>query len=471
MDETRGVAHVLGVILMGAFAITIATTVAVAGVAMIQDTEGNIETSQAESSFSTLASDAANLADGETTEFDLGTADGDLRVVEDTGQLTIRHTDHGSIYDESINSLEYTNANGDTVAYQGGGVFRQQGGGSTVVSAPDFDYRENALDFPIQIVDGDVQTHGTLSGELTLTHEAQHYPVPEDGKTNPLNGGIVFIELESDYCQGWEEYFDQQTRGSVSETCSETGETTDGEVQVELSVPFELEEETFTNAVTTGTIENGDQADFDYEEDGDFDGPSADSLIDNVESECETMEDEPSGDIEDGGLHCFEEIDGSYTIDTTDVDEEIDIYVNDTLTVGEGGLPVEGESKAVNLFIQNGFDLTGDVKNDDVVGNKDSPEQTRIYVSSDGYVFSDGDNMRGDVYAMVYAPESEAYIQSSGNSVFTGSMIVDKLTVGSSMDDEDVSLSEDAPEQALSYEGAGPEFYYLHVSEKTITVE
>ncbi|MCL9813853.1 DUF7289 family protein [Natranaeroarchaeum aerophilus] len=495
MSNDRGVAHVLGVILLAGFTITVAATVAVAGAAMFSDSQSQIETSQVESSFSSLAADASELEDNESVSFDLGTADGQLEVRENTGNLTIYHDsdvirpvygnpeegiapedlERENIEPISVNSLVYTGENGDTVAYQAGGVFQQRGSGSSLVSAPDFYYRDNALSFPIQKVDGDISSSGTLSGELELQHEARHYPVHDnDDKSNPLSGGTVYVEMESEYCQAWEDYFDSQTRGSISEGCADDKDdnddfdTVEGQVQVELSVPFSLEAGTFSEGVIAGNITNENQANFDYEE-GEFEGPSSDSLIDTMESECENIEENLNEDLEESGLHCFENIVGSHEFKTDEADGDIEVYVNGTVTPGDGGLPVSGDSGNVTFYIQDGLDLTGDIKNGDVVGNEDSPEQTRIFISSSGYVFSDGGNIRGGVSALVYAPDSDGYIQSSGNSKFNGSIIVDDLEVQSNMHEDDVTLSEDAPEVSLDYEGAGPEFYYLHVTERTIT--
>jgi FlaG/FlaF family flagellin (archaellin) len=479
MSEDRGVAHVLGVILMAGFAITVAATVAVAGAAMFTESQSGIETAQVESSFSSLAADASELEDNESVAFDLGTADGELEVT-DGSHLKIYHEKNDNetlVYENDINSLEYTNENGDTVAYQGGGVFRQRGSGSSLVSAPDFYYRDNALSFPIQKVDGDISNSGTLSGELALEREDRHYPTDDANKSNPLSGGTVYVEMESEYCQGWEEYFDQQTRGSISEGCGEDHTTGDeNTVQVELNVPFELDEGTFSEGVVTGTMNDDGKAGFDYEEGGTA-GPSPDSLLDNKLAECEDGWESNSfdGDIEEAGLHCFEEMDGSHNINTTAAGGDIEIYVNGTVTPQSGGLPVTGDSGNVTFYIQDGLDLTEGIGNNEVVGNESNPEQTRMYISSDGYVFSkldednEGDNIKGTVAALIYAPESDAWLQSSGNSVIEGSIVVGEVHIQSNMEDGDVNHTASAEDLSLSYEGAGPEFYYLHVTERTVT--
>ena len=492
MSYDRGVAHVLGVILMAGFAITVAATVAVAGASMFADSQSQIETSQVESSFSSLAADASELEDGESVEFDLGTADGQLEVKEDTGHLKIHHEKGGettTVYDRNVNSLEYTTEDGDVVGYQAGGVFRQHGSGSSVVSAPDFYYRDNALSFPIQRVDpnSDIHSSGILGGELELKREDPHYPTNDPDKSNPLEGGTVYVELETEYCQGWEEYFSQQTRGSISEGCDDGD---DGMVQVELSVPFELGPEVFEHGTAIGASEYKNASAEDNDELSELEGDfvSADTLIQNKESNREDADflvseddedadyDELPGTVEEPGFYYIDDdLDSEHHFDTSDFedDEEIEVYVDgDVVAVGDG-LTVEGGDNQVAFYVGENFDITED--NDAVVGNgpdyDNEPSQTVIFVSSNGYVFSDGDNTRSDVYAIVYAPDSDGYLQAA-NHEFEGAIIVDEMEMGSDMSSVNLEFDDSITEgEGFSFvdEGSGPEFYYLHVTERTVT--
>ncbi|MFC7115218.1 hypothetical protein ACFQH2_10005 [Natronoarchaeum sp. GCM10025703] len=484
MNEDRGVAHVLGVILMAGFAITVAATVAVAGAAMFTESQSGIETAQVESSFSSLAADASDLEDGDSVEFDLGTADGNLEVKEGTGKLKIYHvgTDGTkNVYSDGddpipINSLVYTNENGDTVAYQGGGVFRQRGSGSSLVSAPDFYYRDNALSFPIQKVDGDISSSGTLSGELELEREDRHYPTDDVNKNNPLSGGTVYVELESEYCQGWEEYFSQQTRGSISEGC---GDGTEGMVKVELSVPFELGPEAFDHETAIGATEYIDASADDDDELAETEGDhvSANTLIKNKASDRDDADyNELPDTVDDPGFYYIDDdLDSAHHFDTSDFedDEEIEVYVDGNVIADGDGLTVEGADNRVIFYVGGNFDTTED--NNAVVGNDAEPKQTVIFVSSDGYVFSDGEgskNPKTDVYAIVYAPDSDGYMQA-GNEEFKGAVIADEMEFGSSVNSNNFDYHESITAgEGFSFvdEGSGPEFYYLHVTERTVTV-
>ncbi|SNZ04173.1 Protein of unknown function [Natronoarchaeum philippinense] len=470
MSSERGVGPVVGVILIIAIVLTVAATVAAFGAAMLQDTQSDIEQSQTESAFSQLAVDASELReDGDQVSFDLGHRDGQVQTVDGTGHLEVR-LERGSgedvIYNTDLRSLVYEH-DGDKVAYQGGGVFRKKGSGSSLVSSPEFFYRDNSLVFPVTILEGDLDRSGSLQGSLSLSERERIFPTTNASRSNPLEQGTIYITLESEYCHGWEEYFSTQTRGSVVENCSDTGDTSDGEIKVEMSVPFELGGGTFTEPVKAGSVAGENKANFDYTE-GEIETPSADSLIEMKKNECGTInEDLPTTIDSSKDLYCVEDLDGTHTIETNGSD--IEVYVNGTFQP-TGDVVVDGGSHDVSFFVQDGFDMT-DIGPNDAVGDEDEPARTRIFVSSDGYVFSDGDNIKGNVYALVYAPESDAHLQSTGNTEFKGGLIVDSLNVQSNMKSDDVQLSANAPSVEISYESAGPDFYYLHLLEKRMTIQ
>ncbi|GAA0678055.1 hypothetical protein GCM10009020_27810 [Natronoarchaeum mannanilyticum] len=448
--------------------LTVAVTVAAFGAAMLQDTQSDIESSQTETAFSQLSVDASELREpGDEVDFDFGHRDGEVRTVDDTGNLKVQ-LEHSNgtenLTKTSLRSLVYER-DGKEVAYQGGGVFRKQGSGSSLVSAPEFFYRDNSLVFPVTKLEGDLQKSGSLSGSLRLKNTTREYPDPAQNRTNPLDEGTLHVTLESEYCQGWEEYFSTQTRGSIDESCSEDEK---GEIKVELSVPFELKGGTFTEAVRAGNVQNEGKAEFDYEE-GEMDMPSADSLIEMKKNECDTIKNDLPTTVDSSqDLYCVEDLDGYHSFETNGSD--IEVYVNGTLAPGSGGMPVSGDSHDVSFFVREGFSLSKGIGNKEPVGDEDAPNRTRIFVSSDGYVFSDGDNTKGSVYALIYAPESDAYMQSRGNSVFEGSLVIDELEVQSKMKAGEVQLSPGAATTSISYESAGPDFYYLHLVEKTMTV-
>src|SRR6056297_3492607 len=179
MSSDRGVGPVIGVILITAMVLTVAVTVAAFGAAMLQDTQSDIEQSQTETAFSQLAVDASELRqNGDEVDFDFGHRDGEIRTVDDTGAIKVqleRSNGTDVLTNTSLRSLVYER-DGKEVAYQGGGVFRKQGEGSSLVSAPEFFYRDNSLVFPVTVLEGDFQKSGSLDGSLRLKETERIYP-------------------------------------------------------------------------------------------------------------------------------------------------------------------------------------------------------------------------------------------------------------------------------------------------------
>ena len=125
-----------------------------------------------------------------------------------------------------------------TVAYQGGGVWqRGPDGGATMVSPPEFHYRDQTLTLPVVQVTGE----GAASGSARATVRRGAFlarPVyPDASRTfdvgdpdpfeNPVQKGSVIVRIESDYARAWGSYFEARTEGKVSYPA-------DGVVTVEL---------------------------------------------------------------------------------------------------------------------------------------------------------------------------------------------------------------------------------------------
>lgn len=111
-----------------------------------------------------------------------------------------------------------------------------------------------------------------------------------------------------------------------------------------------------------------------------------------------------------------------------------------------------------------------------IFGNPSDPEQTAtqtvVFVPSDGFVFGPrgegGNNPGGEVYALIYAPGSEGYIQAS-DDLSTGAMVAETIEAQTPSAFNEINFTEASEEFTFVDEGSGPEFYYLHVTERTVT--
>lgn len=240
-SETLGFILVFALVLAGA-----ALTVAIGG-SGITDSQSNIEFQRAENSMTLFDSRAAMVALGnaETQKVSLGHDDGTITLDDESGWLRVTHTNYTendkttheeTIYNETLGQVVYESDRG-TIAYQGGGVWKIEGGGAAqMVSPPEFHYRGATLTLPTIQINGE----GAASGSVNMQVESQRNPqlvypnktdlntagpgAPYDktansnytNYTNPVGNGTVRVTVNSEYSEGWESYFKERTTGNVT---------------------------------------------------------------------------------------------------------------------------------------------------------------------------------------------------------------------------------------------------------------
>jgi hypothetical protein len=226
-SETLGV-----VLLLGLTILSVGALVAYGGAA-IDDTEQTVDMQSAEHALSQLDSKVSlvALSEADRQSVSLGRArQGSYSVHPDNGHITIRHNDwnneNGSelIYTESLGEVRYEN--GDRVlAYQAGGVWRaQEGGGSVMVSPPEFHYRDMTLTLPIIKLSGEGSSASAASANVAsesfptpiYPNTSDNYTDSERAFTNPVQNGTVQIAVQSEYYEAWGSYFETRTDGNVT---------------------------------------------------------------------------------------------------------------------------------------------------------------------------------------------------------------------------------------------------------------
>ncbi|GAB3034975.1 hypothetical protein GCM10025298_25070 [Natronobiforma cellulositropha] len=156
-----------------------------------------------------------------STDFDLETSHGEMRLVEN-GEIDVL-LDNDSIFGPGerepipLHSLEYRAADGTTVAYQGGGVWRGSGDGSIAVSTPEAHLREESLTLPIPALDAaGHSSSGTFSMERTgsTIHHSGY-----------VTDGPLVVAVTTPYTGGWASYFESLGLANVTvEDGTVTGE-------------------------------------------------------------------------------------------------------------------------------------------------------------------------------------------------------------------------------------------------------
>ncbi|GAA0195134.1 DUF7289 family protein [Halobaculum roseum] len=467
-DDRRAQGDVISVVLLLAITIAGATTVVALGGDAIGGVQQSATTGAAEQSMTQLDSKASLVAHGESDTQRVrlaGSADATRRIDADAGWMNI------SVYNASTGDFEYEITNttlgavvyrdGDTsVAYQGGGVWRRSGNGSSMVSPPEFHYRGTTLTLPLVSVGGDER----LDGEVVVRRSsdpAAVYPDGDSDRANPLDEGVVVITVGSEYYDAWGRFFEQRTSGDV--TVYHGNRT----ARTELVVPFETEFDNVVASTSAGGISANPGPPPEPYRDGVVQ-PSADDVIESHIEECETEPDacinETESDFDtddmDGGETYF--LDGDYggdlSIDTSD--GNVSVVVDGDFDAGD--VDVTG-GNSTTWYVREDFSVSGDV-------NPDGPaSQLRVLVHSDGDVSFDGNYL---FVGFVYAPGSDVDLNGGGGpgTNFEGGLVGDTIDVNGQPNDFEYDESVGTIDLDVSASNA-PRITYLHVSVTEIEVD
>ncbi|MFB6256039.1 MAG: hypothetical protein ABEH58_04800 [Haloplanus sp.] len=225
-------AEPIGVILVLALVVVSTTLVVAFGATAIDDVQSKSELDRAETGMTLLDSRLSTVALGDagTQRVDLPTTDGGYTVDPDAGTIRIVHRNYDGtnnatlVPNTSLGAVVYRSQGGETIVYQGGGVWRSyEDGSSIMVSPPEFHYRQGTLTFPLVRIEGG----GSATGRATVSAESpgQGTPVyPNDSATypsgksyvNPVENGTVEVIIRSEYADAWGSYFSTRTDGNVT---------------------------------------------------------------------------------------------------------------------------------------------------------------------------------------------------------------------------------------------------------------
>lgn len=220
-SDDRGQSEVLGVALLLGIVVLTTTILIVYGTAAVARHEGTVAVSQAERGFEQFDSRASRVALGDASvqQVDLGLVDNVGHAhSDDEGWMRV------TIHPETEADKEVTNTSlgtvfyrrGETtVAYQGGGIFRTDGAGTTMLSRPEFHYNGETLTLPIVAVDGEPG----LTDRVQVTKNGtavRKFPDPSRNLANRLQSGTITVTVQSDYYEAWGTFFEENTNGVVT---------------------------------------------------------------------------------------------------------------------------------------------------------------------------------------------------------------------------------------------------------------
>lgn len=497
----------LGVALLIGFVVVGMVSVAVVGSVTLDRTQDVAENQRIEVAFVEFSQSVNSVAFGQGTtervDFDIRANDAAVRH-DETGRILV-YTDDTMIANRTFGSVEYTRE-GNTVAYQAGGVWRGTGEDAQLVSSPPFDYRDGSLNAWLPLVTGD----------RTLTDSAIDLRRNGSGQAldrqSVVEGQLVTVEITSKYYGGWAEYFRSNT-GEAAVSVDHANET----------VIVRLGEPAIDSTFSEGVYATGGDVQFDggnSEIDGDVaaGGNVSDSsrvtgnvsegqtndlrLLDDViatkvsaaenDSTMPRVDPEYYGAFIGGGETYYDE-DG-FTLDsgetlTVDLSSgNVTMIVNGSVSLDGGDIDVvnAGGDRAFRIYSAGNFGM----RNSDA-GVTDEARHFQVYGTPEMQIAITGGNT--DFYGTIFAPrdepaladdeENEAALSATnkcegwdtcvvaGSSDVMGAIVAGPTIVGQNTHvDYDSDLRSVQPSLQLDHGLYPPPITFLHISVYEITV-
>jgi hypothetical protein len=451
-----------------------ATVLVAIGSGAITGTQDELGSNNAENALTQLDSQAALVAldNSDRQQVDLGAASAaDYRVDGDAGTMRLTFDSGGTtteLFETSMGAVRYDGGSGSEIVYQGGGVWRtNQEGGSVMVSPPEFHYRDETLTMPLVITRG----NQTMSNRASISHfnTTQYYPNEsiDSSYVNPLETRNLRVTVQSSAYQAWGSYFEERTQGTV------TYDHPNNEVTIQLIPPFD---ETFENAVAT-TAEGGitvkppkNDNPSPYDEGVNY--PSPDDDIEDQITECNTVSgacDESTDWDSIGSAGTYYHGSGNDFTDSVEIDspgENVTLVVDGQFDPSDVEIENVDEDHAVTVMVRQDYDISpSGVRLNDVDGE---PEEYKVVVHSDGEVNLNGDS---GMVGLIYAPGSHCDLNGGGSvdPNIEGGAVCETMRINgdpnefqydSAIEDADIAISD--PQ--------APRLQYLHVSTNVVNV-
>lgn len=462
-ERVRAQSETLGFILLLSIVILGAGTVLVFGAVAVSDSQQSLSGDRAEKVMTQMDSEISMVALGRTNsqemEFRRSNRE-QFSVNGSAGSINITTVGSGSntviMPDTNLGAVVFERS-GTDIAYQGGGVWRSDGSeGSTMISPPEFNYRDQTLTLPLVTISGDT----SLSGNAVVRKDGpskSYFPNATNGLSNPLEDKIVQVTIESKYHLGWKTYFEERTEGDVQYTPSEN------RVKVNLTAPAveEFEHGAATTSSTSpqsgssGAIIGSTRTNIQSASVS----PNVEDQIAQCSSGCTDIDGTLSGTKTAGTYFTDDELDVEDTVlDTSGGD--INIVVDDELDFGGGpDVDINGDGR-VTFYLNDSIDFSG---NPDI--NTDgSPGQLLMLVHSS--VDEVGNNGKPKFKGYIYAPNSDFNIKGGGNATnVVGGVVAETIDVQNGVLEhvppDNLELKLGAPANVLTF---------LHISTNPVTI-
>ncbi len=215
ITSEKAEAEVIGHIIILSITILGIGMITLFGVPAIYTLEDMANSKNVEQAFTVLDSRASRVTLGDSplqiTNIELG--GGTLTVEPNSsrnpGYIFVNSS--GFNFTIPMGRIKYT-LDDRIVSYEGGGVWAQYpGGGTVMLSPPEFHYNGWTLTLPVINVSGNASVGGKGTAVVSVKKMATiiKYPNASAGRVNPVNGTnnvIVNVNITSDYYKSWADY-------------------------------------------------------------------------------------------------------------------------------------------------------------------------------------------------------------------------------------------------------------------------
>jgi len=211
-NENRGQSGMIGFVIVVGMVIAGAVVVVFAGSTALTDLQQERSDAQAQVVMEEVDSQLTTISSSDrsaTGYFSLGDLEGQESRVVRQGYLNVTVNERtGCRTNVTLSSVRTENADGETVAYQAGGVFVANDNGSAVQTPPSVQFRNGSLDVTVTNITGEVSNtrNEAFYNATSSTRESRRRSakVVSDECIRPDN---VTISVQSDFYRAWETYF------------------------------------------------------------------------------------------------------------------------------------------------------------------------------------------------------------------------------------------------------------------------
>lgn len=216
----RGQSELIGIVLLFGLVVITATSVFVIGGIAINDVSQEVDLERALTEMRQADSRMSRVAFGQQGGQVVVFGESDSAAeVKRGSSLTVTMNGNASCRaDITMGSIVKHVEDGGTVAYEGGGVWREtDGGGVTMVSPPDLQYRNGSVTFPmVSLANASTGQVNSLEVRENETASRERNREIRDALSACYPPKNMTITIQSDYYKGWGSYMESRIASNIT---------------------------------------------------------------------------------------------------------------------------------------------------------------------------------------------------------------------------------------------------------------